>query len=58
MNKTGCDFTNSFYKLNKLNLNGLKNKKQDIDDYLKIILQECSSVDEFKETIKPKFSIK
>lgn len=55
MSETGADFTNSFRRLNKLQINGREKIKQDISDYLNIILKECSSLDELKETVKPKF---
>ena len=55
--ETGSDFTNSFRKLSELKTSGRENIDQDISSYLKIILLECSSLNEFKQNLKPKFPL-
>lgn len=55
MSETGADFTNSFRRLNELKLNGPENIKEDIADYLGVLLKECSSLDELKGKVEPKF---
>jgi len=57
MHETGTDFTNSFRKLSELKTNGRDNIDQDISSYLKIILQECCPLNEFKQNLKPKFPL-
>jgi len=55
MYNTGADFTNSFRKLSELKLNGKDMIENDIDEYIKTILKQCSSVTEMKAFHKPKF---
>lgn len=57
MSVTGSDFTNSFRKLSSLNLTGNDriNEDKDIDEFLQIILNECNSIEEKKDAIKPHF---
>lgn len=57
MYETGADFTNSFRKLSLINAKDKNNIDKDINDFLKIITEECSCVDEFREIFKPKFPV-
>lgn len=54
MYETGADFTNSFRHLSLLSVNK-DNFENDISDFLKIIIQECSLLNEYREIFKPKF---
>ena len=55
MYETGADFTNSFRKLAQLRLSGKSHIDCDIKEYLSIILEDCSSINEMKDFFKPKF---
>ncbi len=55
LQETGCDFTNSFRRLNSLKLNGPENMQADIDEFIGLIVKECRSIEETIESIEPKF---
>lgn len=55
MYETGVDFTNSFRKLSLLDLNVPDEIDKDIKNFITIILNECRSLEESKNFLKPKF---
>jgi hypothetical protein len=54
MYETGADFTNSFRRLSELRLTGPENIERDVAEFLPILERECSPLDEYKSTFKPK----
>jgi hypothetical protein len=54
--ETHSDFTNSFRRLSELKLTGVDSIQKDIEDFIPIILEECSTIQELKSLFKPKIA--
>ena len=58
MFETGCDFTNGFRRLSIIQLPGVEGFEESKERFLTSITKECASLEEMRNSYKPKIDPK